>query len=167
VKKLFYIGIIAFATSFTSCKIYSFTGASIAPDIKTISIANFENYASLAPGTMSQTFTEALKDIFIAQTNLRLTDKYGDLQFEGEIVDYIANPVAISGGDQAALNRLSITVNVRFTNTKDETQTFEQRFTRFSDFESSRNLADVEAVLIRQINEQLVQDIFNKSVSNW
>jgi hypothetical protein len=153
-----------------SCTLnYSFTGASISPDIKTVSVKFFPNYAPLAQPILSQAFTEALRDIFISQTSLNLVDKNGDLHFEGSITGYQSNPTAIQSGEvaQASLNRLSITVNVIFTNKLDEKQNFETNFTRFADYDASRNLADVETALIKEINDQLVQDIFNKAVTNW
>ena len=150
------------------CKVnYSFTGASIAEDIKTVSVKTFKSYAPLANANLSQTFTEDLKDRFISQTNLDLATTNGDLQFEGSITGYKVTSVAIQGNETAALNRLSITVKVKFTNTKDETQNFETNFTRFEDYESSKNLASIEDELIKDINDQLTQDIFNKAVSNW
>lgn len=152
------------------CKVgYSFSGASIAPDVKTVSIKTFQNVAPLAQPTLSQTFTESLKDIFITQTNLSLVEKGGDLQFEGKITGYNVAPVAIQGNQvsTASLNRLTITVQVKFVNTKDEKQNFEQNFSRFADFDASRNLASVENELTKDINSQLSQDIFNRAVTNW
>lgn len=146
---------------------YSFTGASISDDIHTVSIKTFDNVAPLANPNYSQLFTESLRDIFLNQTNLTQVRTEGDLQFEGTITQYKITSVAIQGNEQAALNRLSVTVNVKFTNTQDDTQSFESSFTRFSDFESSQNLTSVEDALLKDINDQLTQDIFNKSVSNW
>lgn len=146
---------------------YSFTGASIPEDVKTVSVKTFQSYAPLASANLSQSFTEALKDILISQTNLNLVSKGGDLNFEGSIVGYNVTSVAIQGNETAALNRLSITVKVTFTNTKDKEQDFETTFTRFADYESSQNLASVEDGLIKDINDQLTQDIFNRALSNW
>ena len=151
-----------------SCKVnYSFTGASIPEDVKTVSVKTFQSYAPLASANLSQTFTEDLKDKFISQTNLDLAIKDGDLQFEGSITAYNITSVAIQGNETAALNRLSITVKAKFTNTKDKEQDFESSFTRYADYESSKNLASIEDELIKDINDQLTQDIFNKAVSNW
>ncbi len=153
---------------FISCKMnYSFTGASIPEDVKTVSVKTFQSYAPLANANLSQSFTEALKDILISQTNLNLVSKGGDLNFEGSIVGYNVTSVAIQGNETAALNRLSITVKVTFTNKKDKEQDFETTFTRFADYESSQNLASVEDGLIKDINDQLTQDIFNRALSNW
>jgi hypothetical protein len=153
---------------FSSCKIhYSFSGASVSPDVKTVSVQYFKNSASLAPPTLSQSITEALKDIFTSQTNLSIVSKNGDLNFEGEIVNYGTAPVAIQSNDQAALNRLTITVFVKFTNAKDEKQNFETTFSRYADFSSTQSLSAVQSQLIDDINKQLVQDIFNKAMINW
>ncbi len=152
----------------SSCKPqFSFTGASISPDVKTVSIQYFKNNAPLAKPTLGQTFTEALKDIFVSQTNLAPVQSGGDISFEGEIVNYVTGPVAIQSNDQAALNRLTITVSVKFTNTKEEKKSFEATFSRYADYPSSQSLDAAADGLIQQINEQLVQDIFNKAMINW
>jgi hypothetical protein len=168
------IGIRTFAgllllLQFNACKVnYSFTGASIAPEVKTLSVLTFPNYAPLIQPTLSQNFTEALKDKFQSQTNLELVTRGGDMNFEGSITGYNAAPIAIqSGSDLAAQTRLTITVNVKFTNSKNEKQNFESTFSRYADFESSKSLSSEEDRLIKEINEQLVQDIFNKAVVNW
>ena len=146
---------------------YSFSGASVSPDVKTVSIQYFKNSASLAPPTISQSFTEALKDIFTSQTKLGLVSQGGDLKFEGEIIGYATSPLAIQSNDHAALNRLTITVHVKFVNEKDEKQNFDTSFSRYADYSSSQSLAAVQSGLIDQINQQLVQDIFNKAMINW
>ena len=91
----------------------------------------------------------------------------GDLQFSGAIVGYNNAPVAIQGDERAALTRVTMTVKVKFVNTKDESQNFETSFSRFEDFETSRTLSEVEQEVLANINDQLTQDIFNKSVTNW
>ena len=139
-KKAFSYYLLPFAfciLAFSSCKVnYSFTGASVSPDVKTVSIQYFRNNASLAKATLSQSLTEALKDIFTSQTSLGIVSKDGDLNFEGEITNYATAPVALQSNDQAALNRLTITVNVRFTNIKDPKQKFETSFSRYADLNS-------------------------------
>ena len=146
---------------------YSFTGASIPPEVKTINIKYFPNNASLVEPTLSQTLTDALRDKFINETNLILVNDGGDLVLEGSITNYSTSPVAIQGDDQAALNRLTITLDVVYTNNFDDNMSFDSKFTRYSDYSSDQNLADVQEALIEEINTMLVQDIFNKAVINW
>lgn len=162
-----YIVILLSIIFFESCGVYSFTGASIAPDVKTMSIKYFPNRAPLIQPTLSQAFTEKLKEKFIAQTNLRLITEGADLKIEGYISDYKTQPVAIQGTQTAALNRLTISISVKFTNTKDDKQNYETVFSRYADYDAQKSLAEVEQALIEDINKQLVDDIFNKSVSNW
>lgn len=156
-----------------ACKVnYSFTGASISPDVKTISIQYFQNTTALAKPSLSQQLTESLKDIYLSQTSLKLLPRNGDLQVEGTITQYSTSPVAIQGAssdglNSAASNRLTIAVSVRFRNLKDEKQNFETSFSRFADFPGTATLASEEDRLIREINTQLVQDIFNRTVANW
>jgi hypothetical protein len=167
IKKV-HLTILAIILLFSSgCGIYSFTGASISPDVKTVSIKYFPNNSPLVQPTLSRKFTEALRDKFTSQTNLSMVSSNGDLNIEGEITGYSTEPVAIQGNQKAALQRLKITVNVRFTNKKDEKQNFESPFSRFADYDASSRLSDVEEGLIDQINDELTQDVFNKAVVNW
>jgi outer membrane lipopolysaccharide assembly protein LptE/RlpB len=151
-----------------SCKVnYSFTGASIAPDVKTFAVKYFTKTAALGPASLNQTFTEKLKDKFVSQTNLAHTDKTADLTFEGSITNYAIAPIAIQTNEVAAQNRLTITVSMQFTNLKDEKQNFETSFSRYSDYPSNQNITEVEDNLIKEISDQIIDDIFNKAVINW
>ncbi len=149
-----------------SCVSYSFTGASIPPDAKTISIQYFDNHADFVVPTLSESLTLDVKDRFSSQTSLILVGRNGDLQIEGVITDYRTTPQAISG-DEAALNRLSISIKVKFINLIEPDKNYETTFTRYEDYESTYDLADVQDALIMLINKMLVDDIFNKAVVNW
>jgi hypothetical protein len=98
---------------------------------------------------------------------LALVSKGGDLNFEGSVTGYTTGPIAIQSTDQAALNRVTVTVNVKYTCMFDEKKNFEQPFTRFADYSSSRNISSIEDSLTREINSQLVQDIFNRAFNDW
>jgi hypothetical protein len=152
----------------SGCKVhYGFNGATIPPEAKTVQVKYFQTTATLAPPTLSQTFTEALKDRMSTQTRLALINKNADLNFEGSIIGYSTTPIAIQSSDQAALNRLTISVNVKYTCSFDEKKNFEQTFTRFADYNSSQSLSAVEESLMRDINEQLTLDIFNRALNDW
>jgi hypothetical protein len=151
-------------SSLTCCKV-SLSGGNFG-DAKTISVSFFQNNAPLVQPTLSQAFTEDLRLFFQTQTPLSIIQKNGDFQFEGSITDYRVAPVAIAN-QTASSNRLTISVMVKFSNTKDESKDFETTFSRFADFPSSQNLGSIESDLIKQINQQLAQDIFNKAFINW
>lgn len=166
VKHIILVTFVALVTY--ACKVnYSFTGASIPEDVKTVSVKTFQNFAPLTNPNYPQLFTEELRDIFLSQTSLSLVGTNGDLQFEGGVTNYKITSVAIQGNETAALNRLTITINVKFTNTKDNIQSYESKFTRFADFSSSSSLSAVEDELMKEINTQITQDVFNQAVSNW
>lgn len=149
------------------CGIYSFTGASIPPEAKTFSVQQFPNNALLVEPLLSDQFSNALRDKFMSQTSLKMTGVNGDLSFEGEITDYSTTPVAIQSDQTAALNRLTITVNVRFTNKFDESKSFENKFTQYVDYPSTQDLNSIKDGLITEITDVLVDNIFNKAVVNW
>ncbi len=150
-----------------SCTVkYSFTGASTV-GLSTMSIQYFQNRASLVQPSLSQNLTEALIDRCKAQTNLRLVDELGDVSFEGEISDYRTATLTISGDARAAVNRFTIKVKVKFTNTVDPDNSFEQSFERYEDYDSNLDLSQVEDELSRKIIEMLTEDIFNRAFVNW
>jgi predicted porin len=150
------------------CKInYSFSGASISPAVKTISIQFFQNRASLVQPGLSQYITDALIDKCKAQTNLGVTNGIGDVNFEGEITDYNTRPLTVAADAQAATNRFTITVRVKFTNAVDPDLSYDQTFSRYEDYDSNIDLAQVEKDLSDKIVELLVEDIFNKAFVNW
>ena len=148
------------------CGIYSFSGASIPAEAKTVSVAYFPNHAQLVNPLLSDNFTNALRDAMTNQTTLDMVETGGDIAFEGEITDYKTNPAAITG-QTAAMNRLTITVTVRFSNRLDESKDFEQSFSRYEDYPSDQDLTSVQEALTTTIVEQLVEDIFNKALVNW
>lgn len=145
---------------------YSFVGVDISPDAKTVSVKPFQNNASLVNLKLSNQITTALKDKFQSQTKLNIVEARGDLQFEGEITNYSVSATAV-GVDKAAVNRLTITVRVSFINKLDETKNYEQKFSRYADYDSSKTLAQVEDELVSQICEAMIDDIFSKAVGNW
>ena len=145
----------------------SLTGGTVDARAKTVAVATFPNNASLINPTLSQSFTTVLKDKIQAQTPLTIVDMEADYSFEGEITGYTVTPVAIQGNDTPAMNRLTITVHVRFTNKFNEDLNFDQSFSRYADYYSSQNLSSVEEGLVSEISEALTDDIFNKAFVNW
>lgn len=152
----------------SSCKInYTFSGASYSADTQSFSVSYFQNQAPLVNPSLSNVFTEALKDRINAQTKLRIVQQNGDIQYEGEITNYQVSAQSIQGNQTAALNRLSITVHVKYVNTKAPSMSFDKDFTQFSDYESGKSLSAVEDDLVKDIVDKLTQDIFNASLVNW
>ena len=150
-----------------SCGIYSFTGASIPADAETVSVAYLTTKATNTPSSLNQTITEGLKDLFINQTNLTLTEGEADLSFNGQITKYQLKPMAIKANETAGQNRLTIAIKVKYNNSFDEQQNFESTFSRYRDFNSTENLADVEDILIEEITKELLEDVYNKAFVNW
>ena len=146
---------------------YSFTGASIPDAAKTFSVAYFPNNAPMVSPTLSTTLVEALKDKFSRQTKLQLVEADGDFAFEGEITGYASTTASVSSDNNALLNRLTITVRVKFTNAVDPNASFVQTFTQFTEYDSQQLLTDIQTQLDEEVVKQLVTDIFMASASNW
>ena len=150
-----------------SCGIYSFTGASIPADSETVNVSYFTTKATNTPATLNQTLTEGLRDLFINQTKLNLTEEEADLNFNGQITKYQVKPMAIKANETAVKNRLTIAIKVKYNNSFDEQQNFASTFSRYRDFNSTKNLVDVEDILIEEITKDLLEDVYNKAFVNW
>lgn len=152
----------------SSCKVsYSFSGANTG-SLSTVSVQYFQDRSNLAPVNLPQAFTDALRDFIQRQSKLKLTNDLGEANFEGEIRIYDGQrPVALSGNDQASLNRFTIAVNVKYTNAQDPKQNFEQTFSQYQDYDSRRSFPEVEAELTGEIVKLIVEDIFNRAFVNW
>jgi hypothetical protein len=134
----------------------------------TVSVQYFQNMARIIEPSLSQDFTDGLKDYIQANVSRKITmvNGTGDLDFEGSITGYEVKPVAITS-EQASQNRFTITVNVRYTCSVKEDLDFEASFSRYEDFASTENFEDVKADLTDKIVKLLIEDVFNKAFVNW
>ncbi|MBD1387010.1 LptE family protein [Mucilaginibacter rigui] len=156
---------------FNSCAYkLSLNGASIPPDLKTIDIQFFENNAQLVVPTLSQTFTEALKNRIRTQTNISIIRGEANATMSGAITGYSIAPVSIQATNSntapiAGASRLTITVQVKYVYDADKKLSFEESFTKSKDF--TGDSASQEQTLIPEIVKQLTDDIFNRAFANW
>ena len=146
---------------------YSFSGASIPPEAKTVSVQLFQNIAPQVNPMLSNYFTEELKNRFVSQTKLVMVNDFGDFAFSGQITGYSVSPVSVQSNEVAAQNRLSISIKVKFVNIIDPKSSFDKNFSQYEDFESSQSFVQVEDELMREIVKKIVEDIFNASAANW
>jgi len=151
-----------------ACKMsYSFTGANLSPQVKTYTVYYFPNRARLVNPTLSQTFTEDLREKLRRQTSLNELQENGDIEFEGQITGYEVRPMSIQKDDLAAKNRLTISVKLKYTNSKSPEENFDKNFSAYEDYDSNQSLSDVEDELTRLIVIKLTEDIFNATIANW
>ncbi len=151
----------------SSCGIYSHTGASVPPDAQTVSVAYITNMASIVNPLLSQNMAEKLRQKFVNETPLKLTQSDGDLTFSGKILTYDIKPAAIQGNQTNALNRLTISIEVVFENKKAVDKNFTKTFTNNIDFDAVDNFQARESELSGKVTDMLVQDIFNAAFINW
>jgi len=149
------------------CGIYSFSGTSIKPDVKSVTIATIQNRAMRINPSLSNTLTEALKEKFRKLTNLSLDPDNGDLLIEGDIVSYETTALAVTSQEVASKNRLTITVKIKYKNAKHPEEDFEKPFAGFEDYSSTSSLDSVESSLVEAIVEKLVNEIYNSTAANW
>lgn len=166
-KYLKYILLIFIAFGINSCSVYNFTGTGKI-DAKTYQVNYFQNNAPLIEPGIERTFTQKLQNLIQNQTNLNLVNSGGDLLYEGEIVDYRITPTTATADITAAQNRLTITINVRFTNKNKETDNFEKKFSFFYNYSGTDQLVSSKLTeALDEIFERITQDIFNESLAKW
>lgn len=152
-----------------SCLIaYTFNGASIDyAKTKSISIVDFNNVAELIHPPLAQEFSEKLRDKYAKQTRLQLLKSNGNLHLEGEIVEYQLTPMAIAQDTYSAETKLTVTINVRFTNNANAEDDFEKKYSAFQSFDSNRMLTDVQDELLTVILDDIIDNIYNDTVAKW
>ncbi|MBQ9889377.1 MAG: LptE family protein [Bacteroidales bacterium] len=149
------------------CGIYSFTGTSIQPDVKTVTINYFEYTALKVNPSLSNELTEALKERFRKMTRLEQVDLDGDLELTGTVIGYDVRATAITADEVAAQNRLTVSVKLDFMNRLYPEDDFSKNFSAYADYDSTNSLDAVEATLCEEIIDKLIEDIFNATVANW
>lgn len=147
---------------------YSFSGTSIQPDVKTITLNEFEYKALKVNPTLSNSLSEAVRTRFRQMTRLEQVEMDGDLEISGDITGYDVRAQAVTANEVAAQNRLTVTVKVSFTNRKYPEDNFENKsFSAYADYDSTNSLDAVEQTLCEEIIDKLVEDIFNATVAQW
>jgi len=168
--KLIKIMIVLMIGYFTSsCKItLTFNGSNVDyAKTKSISIPDFTNVADLVHPPFAINFTEKLRDKYSRQTRLKLLKAGGDMHLEGEIVGYELTPMSIGQDAYAAETRLTVTINVRFTNHKNPEDDFEKKYIAYRSFDSNRMLTEVQDELLVEIIEDITDNIYNETVAKW
>lgn len=151
----------------SSCSVYNFTGTGKI-DAKTFQVNYFQNRAPIVEPGIERTLTQRLQNLIQNQTNLNLTNTNGDLVYEGEITEYRISPMTATANQGASQNRLTITVNVKFTNKKKESDNFEKKFSFFYDYNGTDQLVGSKLTsAVDVIFERITQDIFNESLAKW
>ncbi len=151
----------------TGCKVYSFSGANIPADIHSFSVELLQNRSGNGPASLPQVFTDKLKYKFQTEGNLRQVVRDGDLQFSGAVTGYAFTTDAPTAGASSALNKLTITVQITFVNSKDEKDKWTETFSRYAQYSASETLSTVEDGLINTISIQIADDIFQKALVKW
>ncbi len=165
-KMLFFATIVLLLSSCTMS--YKFNGASIDYDLtKTILISEFPNQAPLVYPPLEQRFNEELKDLFTRSTRLQFVRQNADLEMEGEIVGYELTPLAVQEDSFASETRLTLTVRMRYRNNKAEGQDKEETIRAYRNFPADRMLTDVQDQLIGELIKEVIDQIFNATMSNW
>ena len=147
----------------TGCTVsYKFNGASI-----DYTIRSFTNNAPLVYPALAPMFNESLRDIYAKQTRLTQVTNNGDIELEGEITGYDITPMSISDDAIAAETRLTITINVRYSNKANSDKDFERSFSAFQNFSNTQTLTQVQEQLCQTIVDEIVETIFNQTVADW
>lgn len=154
---------------FSTCSVsYQFNGASIDyTKTRTLSITSFTNQAPLVYPQLAPMFNESLRDIYARQTRLAQIPNGGDLSLDGEITGYDITPMSVGSDGISTETRLTITINVRYTNKANPDKDFERKFSAYQNFANTQTLAQVQEQLCQTIVDEIVETIFNQTVADW
>lgn len=153
----------------SACSIsYKFNGANINyQTTHSISIADFPNNAAMVNPNLSPALSEGIRDIYQRQTRLQVLSKGGDLELEGEIIGYDISQGAIAANSYASESKLTIRVQVHFTNNIYPEESFDKTYTAYQTFDASRLLSDVQDELCNIMITEIAENIYNDTVAKW
>jgi hypothetical protein len=167
-KRIRRLGVLLALLSLSSCGFYSLSGVTIPADVKTFQVDFFVNQAALVEPGIETTFTRRLQDIIQTQTSLNLVTTSGDYIYQGEITRYFIAPMTATANNTASQNRLTIAINVRFTNTKNDEESSEKGYSFFYDYDANTPLQGaVLDTALEIIYEQITQEIINDTLGKW
>ncbi|NBC28300.1 MAG: hypothetical protein GVY08_15675 [Bacteroidetes bacterium] len=168
-SKLPVIASVAALLFLSACIQYSFTGASIPADVRTIHIPFFPDNTQSGLGDLSDRLNNALINRFINQSRLSLdTDRDGaDSWMEGRIQSYRNRPFSVGGDEQANLNEIEIVVRATFQFANSEEPEYSKSFTGRATYNVRENPVDGEIEAAEEALQQIANNAFNDAVSNW
>lgn len=170
-RKKFLVLSVLFLSTLCACKV----SLGLAPissidytKVKSISISDFPNQAEYVYAPLAVEFNQALQDMFIRQTRLKISDSGGDLELSGVITGYNQYNESVAADGYSSKVKLTITVNVSYVNNTNHEEDFDnQQFTAFRLYDSTQLLTDVQDELISQMIKDITEQIFNATVANW
>lgn len=167
-KSILYVCLLVTAGLMSSgCFCYSFKGISIPPDINTFYVGNFKNKTVAAPVDIEVQFSETLRSKIRNESRLKYQEQEPDILFEGDVVGFNISAEAPQEGNTVALNKLDISVSVKYTNSKNEKLNYTKSFNFFQTYPGDQDLSSVQDDLIKKIFNQLVERIFNDTFTTW
>lgn len=170
-KALIYSAFFFSACLLSSCwpSKVSFVDGSMPEEWKAFYLTNLDNKTANTPLSYPLELSESIRSGIQNNTRLQLSSRQEDaeVQIDGSINSYSITPVALQEGDNAAKNRLTVSVNFNFSITKPEEKEMQLTATRFIDYDASTDLGTVENSLLQEVSDQIVQDVINKLLSNW
>ena len=166
--KRFALFLFATSLAFVMSGCYSFTGASIPPNVNTFFVDHFPNRATLVNPTLSADFSEELRSFISSRSSLKLgAEGEADIEISGEITTYTLTPMAAQADAQAALQRLTVAIRINLANNPNPKDSFTQTFSIHRDFDSSLDFSTIEDELVSEIMKEMVENIFMRAFGNW
>ncbi len=151
-----------------ACRVnYSFTGINVSKEIKTFQVDYIPNNAALVVPGLNEEFRNMLIDRIEQQTALTQVKNNGDIVFQGEIVDYYVEPVALTSGQKAGQNRLNVKIKMEYTNTKNETDNFNKVYSWYYDYPANTNRMQIAPEAHQSILSTILDNLFNDTLAKW
>ena len=150
---------------FSSC--YSFRSSTVSNALKTYYVKTFDLQANLAPPQLAVQFSDALKDRIRTESPLKYSELKPDISYQGTLVEYRVSSEAQQAGEQTAISRLTIRVDVQCTHEQDEKKSWKKSFEYYANYDPNQNLLSIQDELHKQIFTKLLDDVYNQTFGDW
>jgi len=146
---------------------YSFTGASVPPNWKTIAIPLAEDQSGYGEPGLREEFTTMLTTLFITDNSLQVSERTrSDLILSGSITTVADAPSSVGGEEQVRARRVTMTVRYRLQDMTTRRDVWEKTFTNWGEYPWTGGPSQVREGL-NEAMRKLTEDILLETVSGW
>jgi hypothetical protein len=159
--------LLLFCVVLASCN-YGFKGASPPEGIKTIYIPTVRDESGFGLPAITEDLTRLLKQKFINDNTLEYAEKTSaDGMLDCVISSVTDEALVVTGNETVSKRKVTINVNVTFTNLKKQKQIWKKDFSNWGEYDSSTGGFSKRDEGVKVAGDKITDDILLDVISNW
>lgn len=145
---------------------YSFTGGSVSPHLKTISVATASDNSGFGNPAFREFFTQQIIAKFRNDNSLTLVDDNANARLSPVIISIVDATVSVSAGELEHERKVSVTVEGEYFDAVKNKQKWKKSFSNSKVYEAADGQTGREQAILNALRE-IADDMFLDVVSEW